>query len=313
MKKGEKKRIVKENGFIDMTDNAHEIDALASAIYAYNQYKPLIDKIKHELNKHNKTKLKDEILPLVLLENYNISLAMDLLEKEDEKTIKKVQKKRKRQYQEKKKLSKEQKQILLLKKQNLKFKQKIKTLSKELEQQKNKTIDIDVKTKKLLSFKEKRILFFEQQLKKKDLKIKNLRKKIQNLRDLIPRINESFLIKKLDNLSKEEFDFKSNKLNIKKNDVLLVKDLSVFSKSVVKKIKNKIKILIYNKKSNKLIKKDFLLLNKSIFNILETEDYAFVNKKKFDKLVEKVRKKKKFDKNYLKNMIEDYKKERKVF
>jgi predicted RNase H-like nuclease (RuvC/YqgF family) len=311
MKKGEKKRIVKQSNFQKFTNNVHETDALASAIYAYKEYFPLIKKINYILKKHKKQKIKNKVISIVVLDEISIKKAIDLIEKKKDKTIKKIKKAKKKQLTPKKQLTNEQKQILLLKTQNLKLEQNIIELEKELKKQKNKKIDIDKETKKLLSFKEKRILFFETKIKEKNLEIKRLNKELKKLKTLIPLINKSVLIKKLDNLSKEEYNNKNQSIEIKQKDILYVKDLSVYSESVIEKLENKkIKIIIYTKKTNKLLIKKFILVSEGKLNLRQTKVYAFVDKNEFDSVIKKEIKKKRYEKDLLKNIVEEYKRER---
>ncbi|MBD3203228.1 DUF460 domain-containing protein [Candidatus Woesearchaeota archaeon] len=308
MKKGEKKRMVKVNNFSKYVNNAHETDALAAAIYAFKDYRQLIKKIKYTLRKEKKQQLKDKVISIVILEEISIKKAIDSIVNKKEKTTAKITKKRKKQLSLKKELSSEEKQILLLKTQNLKLKQKISKLKNELKKQQNKKINIGKKVKKMLSFKEKRILYFEAELKKKSMRIRKLNKKFQKLKQIIPLINQSVLIKKIDNLSKEEF----KKTDIYINDYLLIDDLSVFSKSVLKELNDKnIRVLIFNKKSNKILEKNFILIKKEKIKIKkELKDYAFADRTNLTSVVRNKIKNQKHREDMIKDIIEEYRKER---
>lgn len=62
------------------TDNAHELDALASALFAYNKVLPLLRRVERALEKDGKTRFFEKVVEIVLKENMSIRAALVLCE-----------------------------------------------------------------------------------------------------------------------------------------------------------------------------------------------------------------------------------------
>ncbi|MBU0757942.1 MAG: DUF460 domain-containing protein [Nanoarchaeota archaeon] len=310
-KKGEKKRIVKQNGFLKLTKNAHEIDALASAFFALSEYRPLVKKIMHTLNKQNLIDVMDEVIPLVILDSLSIHTAIQLIENKDTKEIEKIKKKRVRSLTPPKELTKLQKEILLLRIHNFRLKQKLMMLENQLHKEQNNKPDIDSETKKFLTFKENRILFFEKKIKKLEKDNLSLDSLNNRLNSFIADMNGKVLIKKLKNLGRSHFDLKQKSLNISDEDVLMVEDLSSVSSAVVNILdKKNIRILIQSNKSNKELGKKFIILPQKELRLIETDRYALVDSNELDRSVAHHKKNKKIDKDSLKDLVQEYRKKR---
>ena len=295
-KKGEKRALVSTSRFSKIAKNTHETDALASAIYAYNEYKPLIAKINQYVEKNNKQEIFDKILMKVITQELSIVQAVLEIEK---KPIKQIQKIKKIHIQKEKILTSEQKDIFLLKKVIEELREE--RVPKEVKQKK---IDIDKHMKELVAFKEKRILFLENnnRLLRKEIRAKD--KIIKKLDSFIAQTKDSVLIKKIQTLGSEDY----NKCKIATDDILLVDDIRIYSEKVIKEIKDKVKIIIYNQGKAKL--DDFLLIEKKNLPLIETKYFALAPKDRFDTEVEKLKLTTKKDSTYLKGILDDYKRER---
>jgi hypothetical protein len=295
-KKGEKRALVSTSRFSKIAKNTHETDALASAIYAYNDYKPLIVKINQYVEKNNKQEIFDKILMKVITQELSIVQAVLEIEK---KPIKQIQKIKKIHIQKEKILTSEQKEIFLLKKVIEELREE--RVPKEVKQKK---IDIDKHMKELVAFKEKRIHFLENnnRLLRKEIRAKD--KIIKKLDSFIAQTKDSVLIKKIQTLGSEDY----NKCKIATDDILLVDDIRIYSEKVIKEIKDKVKIIIYNQGKAKL--DDFLLIEKKNLPLIETKYFALAPKDRFDTEVEKLKLTTKKDSTYLKGILDDYKRER---
>ena len=308
LKKGEKKRIVHNYHFSRFTKNAHETDALASAIYAFNEYKPLIKKIRTHLEKEEKINLLDDIFELVILEEVSIHKAISLMESNGQEIIKKIKKKRTRQLTPPKELSPEQKQIMFLKSQNIRYRQEIGRLGSELALHKEKKVDLDREAKKMLSFKEKRILYFEKQIKLLNKENKSLKEEIDGLTGFISVMNGSVLIKKLKSLSREEYFSKKDKLGIKQGEIIFAEDIrNPSNKVLLDLIENKNTIIICENKNNSL-GNGFKLIERSRLNLLETCDFALADKSELEQRIREG----KAREDILKDIVEEYRKKRQV-
>ncbi|MBN1502003.1 DUF460 domain-containing protein [Candidatus Woesearchaeota archaeon] len=301
MKKGEKKRIVSFNRLLKKVKNIHEIDSLASAIYAYDTYKTLISKIKKYLKKENKLYVEDQVLEQVILNERSINKALEFLEKKPEK---KVVKKKEKAVTIRKDISREQKQIKLLEKQNQKLKSETTRLKKELKRETNKTVDIDAKTKRLLSFKEQRILFLEKTIENLLDRITTYEEKLSRLNNFINKLTGNILVKKLPN-----FGSRINTRNIMKRDILLVDNIGITSSKIIAELKNKIEILIYKKNRNKALANDFILIPQNALKIIEIEEFALVDEKSLRDAIKEIQKNK-FNASILKDILDEYKRER---
>jgi len=63
------------------TENAHQKDALASALVAYRQYKPLLKRVDKTLAKEGKSELSEEVKRIVITKKISIKKAVNIIEK----------------------------------------------------------------------------------------------------------------------------------------------------------------------------------------------------------------------------------------
>jgi predicted RNase H-like nuclease (RuvC/YqgF family) len=303
-KKGEKLFIVKDKGFKDMVGNSHETDALASAIYAYNEYSQLIRKVEAFVEKNNKRAIYDRLLVKVITEDKNIADAVIELET---RPVKKTLIEKEYPVQEKKELSPLEKELLRLKELIAGLKEELRALREENAFLKQKKIDISKTTKKTISFKENRALSLETENKalKKDLDKKG--KVIRKLDEFISLSKDSVIIKKLKNLGSEESAAKKDLLKIGRGDVIMVDDISVSSAKVLLDLKEKDVIIIYDKGMNREVSSGFLLIEKKNLDLLETRHFALAQKERFEKEIEKNKAKESVS---IKDILEEYRRER---
>ena len=116
-------------------------------------------------------------------------------------------------------------------------------------------------------------------------------------------MNNKTLLKKLDKLSAEELKSKDKILNIKKGDVLLINDLTSYSKGLVEQLKSKISIILY-KKSNKNIIKElpFTCIDISKFKIKEDDYVGLIGTDLLEKEISK--------KDIIGKVVKEYKSQR---
>src|SRR3989339_2141479 len=96
---------------------------------------------------------------------------------------------------------------------------------------------------------------------------------ITTLLYFLSNIGSSVLLKKLDNLGLKEFENKRNMLNIKNDDVLLVKDPDIVSEKTINEIKDKVGVILYKKPISKKVesKLPFIFINANDLHIEENE------------------------------------------
>jgi predicted RNase H-like nuclease (RuvC/YqgF family) len=309
LKVNEKREITKSF----KTKNQHEIDALASALFASKKLSPLLKKINIFTEHYKKEDIKQQLIEFVVGKGLNIKDAAEIIEepeKEEIKIIKEVVEEKKLKEKDfltlYNKFKEAKKDISLLKEQNKKLKENINSIKKDYEymfKQISKSQQ-DKKMHSLLDFKEKRIKFFAQQLKKKQDHISLMQNETTTLLYFLSNMNSNILLKKLDNLGIKEFEKKKNILNIKEKDILLVKDPDIMSEKTIEKIKNKIEIIFYKKPISKKIesKLPFIFINTNNLNIEENQYFGILNKEEFEKIKNK--------RSLLHKIVKDYRKER---
>ncbi len=281
--------------------NDHERDSLASALFAFREYAPLLKKIDKFVKTHGKEELADKITSLVVLKGIAIQEAADLLEEpEEEKAVKRIIEQK--QYSEEDflriydKLKSLRRDFSLLRGYNEKLKGEIERLKEEKRFILGVTNKADKKSEEKLEFKERRIQTYDSHMKLKDELIRILKDRIVLLSYFLANQGENYLVKKLDNLGYSEFELKNPLLNIQRGDILLVNDISVFSEKTISQLKNKVTTIIY--KNNKA-DIPFLVVKSSELDIKEEENFALVNKKELDKRISSY--------ELLKKIIQDYK------
>lgn len=311
LKVSEKREIAKEFE----TGNQHEIDALASALFALKKIGSLLKKINIFVMHYHKEDIKKQLIEFVVGKGLNIRDSVEIIEEpknEGVKIIKEVVEERKLRENDflvlYKKFKAEKKDVSLLKEQNEKLKGEMIALKKDYEymfRQISKS-QLDKKMKVLLDFKERRIKFFDKQLKNKQDEVNLVQNEVTTLLYFLSNINSNILLKKLDNLGLREFEEKKDILNIKIGDALLVKDPDIVSEAAVDRIKGKVEIIFYKKPISKKIesKLPFIFINAAKVNIEEDNYFAILNKKEFEKVKNKT--------SLLNKIVEDYRRERLV-
>jgi len=287
---GYKKNLTKE--YSREVGDEHQRDALASAIFAFKKFRPLITKIDNFIEKNKKENLRQDLIALVVKNDISLNYAMEILEQpetEENKIIKKVIEENKfdkdflKLYDKLKRLQRENS---LIKQQNEKIKGHIRELERlnDYIKRKIKQLNPDRKAQEQLSFKEERIAFMNKELQTKDEKISSLQEEVDKLYNLMAGLSDNILIKKIKNLGWNEIENKNKILKINKGDVLLVEDPTIYSEKSLQFLKNKIDVVIYKNKVSTKIKNEFVFINFNRLNIKEDRYFAIVERKELEKL-----------------------------
>jgi predicted RNase H-like nuclease (RuvC/YqgF family) len=287
-------------------DDDHQLDALAAAVFSLKKLRALLTKISSYVENYKKHEIADKLTSLVVLKGMSIKESSDLLEKpdkEESKIIAKVIEERK--FEEKdflklySKLNQVEKENSLLRQQNKKIKDEITNLEKPREKKK----PYEKRFNELLKFREKRLFVLERELSAKETDIDVLKSEMNKLCYFLSTLNKNILLKKLDTLGNVEFEKKEKLLNIGKGDVLFVDDPNIISDKTIAKIKNKVSIIIYNKKLGKKVAElPFFFISSKKLDIKEDKYFAVVSREEFEQEKNKL--------DVLNKVIHDYKKER---
>ena len=275
--------------------NDHERDALACAITAYNDIKQLLDKIKTNTQLTD-TDLANRVTKLVVTKGISINSAiMQLTETKTEKPVKIEMSPAIEKDPAIKTLEKEN---ALLKKHNQKL---IRALEKNKSKIKKLRTAVPVERP---NFKDRTIDAISAQLANKEAHISKLKMQLATLQLMIASSKDRTLIKKLKNLTWEQFNADDRILKIRQNDVLLVKNADIYSERTLRELREKNITILYEKEIAPKIKEQIGLkmVNAARLNIVEEENFGLCDTTQLKAAVSEI--------NILKNVIEDYRKER---
>ena len=305
LKVDEKRKSINKFSF----DDEHQGDALASALFAYREMKSLLDKIDFFAEKNKKQGIKNRIKELVITRKISIRSAVGIIEKKDEESgiIENVIAKKKlaendflRLYD---KLKKYEAEIKIIKEYSSKLENRVKNLEKSLVgMEKQKVYDED--KKKTIDFRENRIKFLENLIRLKEKDIGQFKFLIKKYNNVISNINHFYILKRLETLGLNEFNFKNRILNIQRNDILFVDDPNIVSEGVVDLLKNKIFVIVCKKPVSKKLEErlPFIFISAKKLKIDEDKYFSFVEKRQFEMEKDKA--------NWISKIVSDYKKEK---
>ncbi len=293
-------------------DGDHEMDALASALFAFKEITPLLKKIKNFVKEHKKQRLYNEIVEVVILREKSMTYALAEIEESvgvEEKIIKKVEEEKVLNKNDflvlYNKLRKQVKENNILKEHNDNLKSGIKNLKEKYKYLSKKIYHLKSveQPKELLKFKEKRIQNFSREITIKEEEISKLQDEITKMFYFLSSVNTNYILKKLDNLGYREFERLNPLLNIQKGDILLIEDPNIVSDRTISFLKNKVGVILYNKNISKKIKElPFIFIDSKKLKIEENKYLAIVDKKELDNCKGKSA--------LLGKIVEDYRKER---
>jgi|SRR3989338_2132426 len=299
LKVDEKRKAASDFNF----DDDHQADALASALFAHRAEKALLDKIEFFVEENKKHHIKNKIKELVITKRISIKNAVSIIEKKDEESqiIEKVMAEKKlnesdflRLYD---KLKKYKTDIGLIRKYNDNLRKRIRNLEKQTKTE-------EPKNKKTVDFKENRIRFLDNLVKSKEKDAEHLRLSIGRYNLVISHINDFYILKKLETLGINEFNFKNKMLNIQRNDIILVNNPSIVSDRVVALLKNNVFVIVHRKPISKEIENrlPFIFIDAAKLKIDENYYFGFVEKRHFEIEKGKV--------DWFNKIVEDYKREK---
>jgi predicted RNase H-like nuclease (RuvC/YqgF family) len=283
----------------------HQLDSLAAALFSFKKLRTLLKKVEEYIENYDKQKIAAKLTDLVVSKGMSISKTVDLLEKPDEEARVVAKAIRERKFEEKdflklySKLKDIEKENYLLRQQNRKIKQEI----IDLEKPKEKKKPYEKRFNQLLRQRENRFFVLERELSSKDTEIDVLESEMNKLCYFLSSLNKKVLLKKLSNLGNVEFEKKEKLLKISKDDVLLVDDPNIISDKAIDKIKDKVHVIVYNKKLGKKVSSlPFIFIDAKKLDVDENQYFAIVSRQDFEKEKSKV--------DVLNKVVEDYRKER---
>ena len=274
--------------------NSHEFDALASALFVFESYKRLFEKIDKVLAARGSMELAGEVQEfLVKNDEMNINEALNIIENKDKTVEPRNKVKRKRTGPVSRKaeemLSAFEEKNNYLRHKVLELNQRIGKLDKLLARAGKGKGD------EVLRQKESRILALEKRLRTRETRIADLNREIEELRNFIMQTKkDSVIVKRIKDFSSGEFCEE-----LAREDTLYVDNPDVRNDKVMGRMQF-LRFIITPKPQVKL--KDYTIIDASKLMLLLKEDFVMVDKKEFDKAVD--------SKELLARIIQDYKKTR---
>jgi len=288
----------------DVKLNAHEVDALASAILAFNKHRHFFGKIERFLEEKGKREL-EETVKLIMVRNEDLPLeaALKMAEQKDRERIietpKQIVKETEKSAFSEKMLREMQEKIILLEEENRSLKylasennSLIKKLSKRV---------LSAPKEELVDFKERRIKHYTKQLKDNTRLMQHYEKELRRKDEFLIALKNKVLVKKLNDLSWDEFSAKKF-LDIQQGDILFINNPSGISQKVVDELKGKVKVIITTNVP-KRGDADFIFLKPEGIMLRELGNFAIADKNAIEQALKK--------RDLLKKIVDEYKNERK--
>ncbi len=195
-----------------------------------------------------------------------------------------------------KKLKLAEKEMGLLQQQNA-------GLKKELESARKPAVRQPKEQSTLIYFKEKTINALNKEMERKDRMIQRLQEQRSKINNMLANIDRIKVLKRLDNLGFKEFEFKNKVLNVRNDDVLLVKDADIYSQKTIDALKDKIRVIVFEKagkNTQKMLR--FLFIDAKKLKIKQSGFFAFADRHELEKA--------KSEKVMLEKVLDEYRKER---
>jgi predicted RNase H-like nuclease (RuvC/YqgF family) len=301
----EKREMVRQ---YDVKLNAHEMDALASAMFALVKHRNFFGKIERFLEQKKKQEL-EEAVKLIMVRNQDLPLeaALSMAEQKDkEKTVetprqavKEAEKNADKSSFSEKMMREMIARIVLLEEENRKLHSLVREKDGLLRRLSKRVLSAP--KEELVDYKEQRIKHYTKQLKENTRLVQHYEKEIKRMDDFIASQSKGLLVKKLHDLGSDEFEHKRF-LNIGEGDVLLVENPGSISQRVIDELKGKVKVIITNNIPKKGMP-GFALLKPEGAILKETKHFAIADKNAVEDALRK--------KDLLKDILEEYRQERK--
>ncbi len=275
-------------------NGAHEQDATAAALFAYQKYLPKFKKINKFIPDHQLESLRTEFTRIAVHEDLHFSLIKEILTKPSVESQvmqravlqNRITKKDFLALYAKLNQLREQKQRLEYAFQE--SQQKNQKISQEKISLSRKSTDFDRKVESLLKFKEERLKLQAEELQQQEEIIAQLQQKVQQLYQFIEKSSGLQLVKKLPTLGAREFEEAQDLINIRPGDVLLVENTDIYSEKIIEMLQQQRIILLSTQKINRYV--GSAIISAQILPpdlILENEYFALIDKQRLEDKIDK--------------------------
>ncbi len=291
------------------TNNAHEMDALASALFAFREISPILERINRFVDIYDRHDIKDEIIKKVFIEEMSIQDSAQVIDAEravetaGREFISGQKFPETDKYSElRKKIRNYKNDILQITAFNKKLLGRIRNLEDKLSITEQKSlVYIENKVKSASYLKEQRINSLMRMIGERDKLITEMKKSIDMLNAVLLDVKNLIIVKRFPNLRFHTYEIYSKSLGIQKGDILYVEQPNEYHPDVIAKLKDFVEIIITKNQQNDS-KLPFTFIDSKSLEMAESEFFCAISKSSFEKLMK--------DRNLLESVIENYKKSR---
>ncbi len=295
------------------TNDAHQLDSLASAFYAYSKLRSVLRKIKFFIEKNKKEKIANEIYKLVIKNRLSIHYAVDLIETPENRETGRIRRAIEKKIfshddfmkiYSKLRESEERESILLTK--NREIKNSLINAEKtnsELIKRLNKKYTKE-RSDMAMKIKEKNIKTLSGDWSELKRNTRSIIWERSKLEQFMLEIKEYYVLKRLDNFG-SDFEKNNSILKIKQGDIIIVDHPEIISMKTLDIISEKIDVIIGRNQFPKKFREDynFIMIDANKLNITDFKHFSLVRRKEFDRMMDKH--------ELLKKIVHDYRKKRK--
>ncbi len=289
----EKRRLAR----IYNTNNTHERDALASAVFAHKKHHNLFRKIKKICEIRNKKELENKIFFLVITKSISIDMALKVVD-EAERDIEHVKKRIERKDDNISKFIEKYSEIT---QENSILKAEVQNLENKLKHEKREKLKLNEILRKDTFDKKPGESLQIKKLQSRNAKLKKEKEELicelNLISEALEDINDFIVCKRIKKLGKDDFE----EINIKPGQVFYVEEPSSFSPVIKDELKkNNAKIISDN--PPKTLKNELTIIPRKKLEIRLAKNFAFVTKESFFKNINK--------RNLIEKLVDEYKNER---
>ncbi len=235
--------------------NDHESDALASAAFAYQEVRGVIAKVRRQLTGLGRMDAEYAVTKTVLTtEGLSIRNALERLDRPGRAQAEEQQRKPAVQQRQEERRPPSPEEHLRLRKENRLLRERVARLEAQVDslcrkqegyrEQLSSRVD-DAKAKRLLAVKDDAVGSLKRTIKHREDEMRSLRKKLEQRDRILADAPHVLVMKRLKNLTRDEWQGKKAALMLQKGDIILVDDPNTASEEVLSEIAGRCEMLVY--------------------------------------------------------------------
>lgn len=235
--------------------NDHESDALASAAFAHQEVRGVIAKVRRQLTALGRMDAEYAVTKTVLTtEGLSIRNALERIDRPGLRQAKEQQRKPAVQQRQEERRPPSPEEHLRLRKENRLLRERVARLEDQADslgrkqegyrEQLRSRVD-DAKAKRLIAVKEDAVGSLRRTLKHREDEMRSLRKKLEQRDRILADAPHVVVMKRLKDLSRDEWQGKKAALMLQRGDIVLVDDPNTASEEVLSEIARRCETLVY--------------------------------------------------------------------